>query len=74
VRSYLAPLPMALRIVALGALIVALARPQTYRTITREVDSVDIMIVLDLSKSMEETDMARGEPLTRPIGSTPRSG
>jgi Ca-activated chloride channel family protein len=45
--------------------IVALARPQTYRTITREVDSIDIMIVLDLSKSMEETDMARGDPLTQ---------
>ena len=64
-RSYLVGAPMALRIVALGALIVALARPQTYRTITREVDSVDIMIVLDLSQSMEETDMARGEPLTK---------
>jgi hypothetical protein len=65
VRSVVAPLPVALRIVALGALIVALARPQTYRTITREVDSVDIMIVLDLSQSMEETDMARGEPLVQ---------
>ncbi len=64
-RSYLVAAPMALRIVALGALIVALARPQTYRTITREVDSVDIMIVLDLSQSMEETDMARGDPLTK---------
>jgi hypothetical protein len=31
-RSYLVGAPMALRIVALGALIVALARPQTYRT------------------------------------------
>jgi Ca-activated chloride channel family protein len=62
VRSYLTTLPTVLRIVALGAVIVALARPQTYRTITREVDSIDIMIVLDLSKSMEETDMARGEP------------
>ncbi len=65
VRSVVAPLPVALRIVALGAMIVALARPQTYRTITREVDSIDIMIVLDLSKSMEETDMARGEPLVQ---------
>ncbi|MBL8620644.1 MAG: VWA domain-containing protein [Myxococcales bacterium] len=65
VRSYLTTLPTVLRIVALGAVIVALARPQTYRTITREVDSIDIMIVLDMSKSMEETDMARGDPLVQ---------
>ncbi len=64
-RSYFLALPMVLRIAALGAIIVALARPQTYRTITREVDSIDIMIVLDLSKSMEETDMARGDPLVQ---------
>ncbi|MBK9030909.1 MAG: VWA domain-containing protein [Myxococcales bacterium] len=62
-RSYFATLPAVLRIAALAVMVIALARPQTYRTITREVDSIDIMIVLDLSKSMEETDMARGEPL-----------
>lgn len=60
--SYLVGLPMVLRLLALGAIVLALARPQTYRTITREVDSVDIMIVLDLSRSMEETDMRRGDP------------
>jgi len=57
--SRLATLPSVLRVVALAALAVALARPQTYRTVTRKVDSVDIMVVLDLSKSMEETDLHR---------------
>jgi len=59
VVSRLAALPSVLRLVALAALAVALARPQTYRTVTRQVDSVDIMIALDLSKSMEETDLPR---------------
>jgi Ca-activated chloride channel homolog len=61
--SFAVGLPTVFRIAAVLTLIVALARPQTYRTITHEVDSVDIMLVLDLSKSMEETDMARGDPL-----------
>jgi Ca-activated chloride channel family protein len=52
-------LPTALRVVALAALAVALARPQTYRTVTREIDTIDIMVVLDLSKSMEEMDLRR---------------
>jgi len=54
----LASLPGVLRVLALVALAAALARPQTYRTSTRTVDSVDVMIVFDLSKSMEEPDMA----------------
>ena len=57
--AHLASLPAVLRIVAVALLAVALTRPQTYRTIQREVESVDIMIVLDLSKSMEETDLPR---------------
>ena len=48
-----------LRIIALGVIVVGLARPQTYRTVVTETDSVDIMIVLDMSKSMEETDLRR---------------
>jgi len=60
--SYLVSLPTVLRVLALAAIVVALGRPQTYRTVTHEVDSVDIMIVLDLSRSMEETDMRRGDP------------
>lgn len=55
--TYLASLPGVLRIVAIGVIVVGLARPQTYRTVITETDSVDIMIVLDLSKSMEETDL-----------------
>lgn len=63
--SYVVGLPIVLRLLALAAIIAALGRPQTYRTITHEVDSIDIMIVLDMSQSMEETDMARGEPEVR---------
>jgi Ca-activated chloride channel homolog len=57
VVAHLASLPGVLRIVAIGVIVVGLARPQTYRTVITETDSVDIMIVLDLSKSMEETDL-----------------
>ncbi len=52
-------LPVMLRICGVVAIAVALARPQTYHTVTRDLDSIDIMVVLDLSKSMEETDLAR---------------
>jgi len=38
---------------------VALMRPETFRLLKKEEDSVDIMIVFDMSKSMEETDMPR---------------
>jgi Ca-activated chloride channel family protein len=34
-------------------------RPETFRTIVHEEESVDIMIVFDMSKSMEETDLPR---------------
>lgn len=54
-----ADIPTALRVLALCSLTAAAARPQTYRTVTREVDSVDIMLVFDLSKSMEESDLPR---------------
>ena len=56
--AHLTSLPGVLRVLALVAIAAALARPQTYRTISRTVDSVDVMIVFDLSKSMEEPDMA----------------
>ena len=48
-----------LRVVAVAALAIGLARPETYRTVKHEVDTIDIMLVVDMSKSMEETDMAR---------------
>jgi Ca-activated chloride channel homolog len=53
----LSALPAVCRITALGLLAVALARPQTYREEERTVEGIDIMIVLDLSKSMQETDL-----------------
>jgi Ca-activated chloride channel family protein len=57
--SWLADLPAALRVVAVGALALGLARPETYRIVKHDVDSIDIMLVVDMSKSMEETDMQR---------------
>ncbi|HEY0189538.1 MAG TPA: VWA domain-containing protein, partial [Kofleriaceae bacterium] len=57
--AWLSDLPGALRVVALLALAVALCRPETYRTIRHQIDTVDIMIVVDMSKSMEETDLPR---------------
>jgi Ca-activated chloride channel family protein len=52
-------IPGALRMGAIAALAFALARPETFRTETREIDAIDITIVFDLSKSMEEGDMER---------------
>jgi Ca-activated chloride channel homolog len=54
----LASLPGVLRVLAAVAIAAALARPQTYRTVERTKDSIDVMVVFDLSKSMEEGDMA----------------
>jgi len=55
--AWLADLPGVLRVLAIAALSVGLARPETYRTVKHEVDTVDIMLVVDMSKSMEEIDM-----------------
>jgi Ca-activated chloride channel family protein len=52
-----APFPVMLRVLAVGALAVGLARPETYDTVTHDLDAIDIMLVLDLSKSMEASDM-----------------
>jgi Ca-activated chloride channel homolog len=57
--SWLADAPGVLRILALAAIPFALARPETFRTIERVEDAIDIMIVVDMSKSMEETDLPR---------------
>jgi Ca-activated chloride channel homolog len=59
VGAYFAPLPTALRVLAVGALAIGLGRPETYRIVKHQVDSIDIMLVMDMSKSMEETDMRR---------------
>ncbi|HTE54358.1 MAG TPA: VWA domain-containing protein [Kofleriaceae bacterium] len=55
--SRLVALPAVCRITAIGLIAVALARPQTYREEERTIEGIDIMIVLDLSKSMQETDL-----------------
>jgi Ca-activated chloride channel family protein len=57
--AWLSDLPSVLRMLAVAALAVALARPETYRTVRHEIDTIDIMLVVDMSKSMEETDLPR---------------
>ncbi|HEU4733531.1 MAG TPA: VWA domain-containing protein [Kofleriaceae bacterium] len=59
VAAWLSDLPSVLRVLALAALAVALARPETYRTLKHEIDTIDIMLVVDMSKSMEENDLQR---------------
>jgi Ca-activated chloride channel family protein len=54
-----ARLPTVLRVVALVLVAIALARPQTQTEESRTVEGIDIMFVLDLSKSMEEQDLQR---------------
>jgi Ca-activated chloride channel family protein len=55
----LSGLPGVLRVVALGLVALALARPQTRDRGGRvEVEGIDIMLALDLSYSMEATDLA----------------
>ncbi len=58
-RAWISDLPGVLRVLAVVALAIALARPETFRTITYKTESIDIMIVFDMSKSMEETDIRR---------------
>jgi Ca-activated chloride channel family protein len=58
-RGWLADLPGVLRVLGIAALAVALARPETYRTLRHEIDTIDIMLVVDMSKSMEENDLPR---------------
>lgn len=57
--SRLSALPSVFRVVALGLIVAALARPQTFRKEVLEVEGIDIMLVLDLSRSMEERDLRR---------------
>lgn len=56
--SLLSPLPAILRIVALLLIVLALTRPQTRDRGGRvEVDGIDIVLALDMSNSMEATDL-----------------
>jgi Ca-activated chloride channel family protein len=57
--AYLASMPRVLRVVAIGLVAVALARPQATHRQEIEVEGIDIMLVLDMSRSMEETDLRR---------------
>jgi Ca-activated chloride channel family protein len=57
VFGYLLQLPRACLLVAIGLLAVALARPQRLSTDPAEVEGIDIVIALDVSNSMRETDM-----------------
>jgi Ca-activated chloride channel family protein len=56
--SRLADLPLALRLASVVLVGVALARPQTTRVANDlEIEGIDIVIALDLSGSMAETDL-----------------
>jgi Ca-activated chloride channel family protein len=57
-RQHLSPLPMTFRLLALGLMIIALARPQSGVSSTDiESEGIDIILVLDISGSMLAVDM-----------------
>jgi Ca-activated chloride channel homolog len=58
-RWWLSDVPSIMRVLALTLIALSLTRPRTYKNVIREIDSIDIMIVFDASKSMEEADMGR---------------
>lgn len=56
-RVWLRHLPLALRLLALAAAIVALARPQSHNAWSeQDVEGIDIMLTMDISTSMEAMD------------------
>jgi Ca-activated chloride channel family protein len=60
----LRPLLFAARIIGLGCLVVALARPQSGREIVDvSADGVDIMLLLDVSSSMQARDLGSANRL-----------
>lgn len=60
-RAALVPLPLILQVLGLGLGVIALARPRLVRTdVVVESPGLDILMVLDTSGSMEETDMRSG--------------
>ncbi len=57
-RAYLSEVPKILKMLAMISLVLAIARPQQANTkIKRNVEGIDIMIVLDISDSMLIEDM-----------------
>lgn len=67
VRSLFTWLPPLLETLALGMLVIALARPTVvHRETQRESQGIDIMLSVDTSGSMEQPDMgARGREISR---------
>ena len=55
--GHLIHLPRALRIIAVALVAVALARPQRVTADPAEVEGIDIIVALDVSNSMAETDL-----------------
>lgn len=55
---HLRTLPAVLRLLALGLLVVALARPQQRTADSIEVEGIDVVLALDVSNSMGEQDLA----------------
>ena len=66
--GHLLHLPRALRLVAIGLVAVALARPQRLSTDPAEVEGIDIVVALDVSNSMRETDLAARSHRRRQAG------
>ena len=60
-KLWLEPVPDALKLVALGLLIVACARPQAVEPRELEVEGIDIYLALDMSGSMRAIDLDRAE-------------
>jgi Ca-activated chloride channel family protein len=55
--GYLMHLPRACLLVGIALVAVALARPQRLSTDPAEVEGIDIIVALDVSNSMQETDL-----------------
>jgi Ca-activated chloride channel family protein len=57
--AWVAGTPRALRIVAVGLVAIALARPYKQKRFVVQSQGIDVMVILDISKSMEERDLDR---------------
>lgn len=68
IRARCAAIPGALHVVGVVLLLVALARPQDRTPLPLEADGVDILLCIDLSSSMTETDMAPAGAAGSPTG------
>ncbi len=65
-RLRLRPLVLALRLLTVGLLVLAMARPQTGRELSKEhTEGIDIMLVVDTSGSMRALDLDADRPIAR---------